>query len=129
MTSFGVTRTSPAGRRTSGAIFDLPRLNSELEKLEQQASAPDFWSDQANAQKVLQRRRRIEEDRDLAQALQKHQDDVGVLVEWAEAGESVETDLRQALDVFQAAPASRPRTGRCRRAARPRAEARGRDSP
>jgi peptide chain release factor 2 len=102
MTSFGGTRTSPAGRRTSGAIFDLPRLNSELEKLEQQAAAPSFWNDQANAQKVLQRRRRIEEDRDLAQALQKHQDDVGVLVEWAEAGESVEGDLRQALDVFQA---------------------------
>jgi peptide chain release factor 2 len=100
--SFDATRTSPAGRRTCGVIFDLPRLNAELDKLEKQAAAPDLWGDQANAQKVLQRRRRIEEDRDLAQALQKHQDDVGVLVEWAEAGESVEADLKQALDVFQA---------------------------
>ena len=49
----------------------------------------------------MQRRRRLEEDRELGSALAKHADDVAVLVEWAEAGESVEPDLRQALDVFQ----------------------------
>ena len=51
---------------------------------------------------MLQRRRRLEEDRQLAESLRKHADDVGVLVEWAEAGESVDEDLRKALDVFQA---------------------------
>ena len=71
-------------------------------KLETQAAAPDFWNDQANAQKVLQRRRRLEEDRELAESLRKHADDVGVLIEWAEAGEPVEGDLKTALDVFHA---------------------------
>jgi peptide chain release factor 2 len=66
------------------------------------SAAPDFWNDQANAQKVLQRRRRVDEDRQLGQALRKHEDDAGVLVEWAQAGEPVEEDLRQALDAFQA---------------------------
>jgi peptide chain release factor 2 len=51
---------------------------------------------------VLQRRRRVDEDRQLAEALRKHADDAGVLIEWAEAGEAVEADLRQALDAFQA---------------------------
>jgi len=50
---------------------------------------------------VLQRRRRLEADRQLAHSLRKHLDDVGVLIEWAEAGEPVEPDLKSALDVFQ----------------------------
>ena len=31
----------------------------ELEKIEAQASAPDFWSDQEAAQKLLQQRSRV----------------------------------------------------------------------
>jgi peptide chain release factor 2 len=96
------TRTSPEGPPISGAIFDLARLDAELGKLEAQASAQDFWNDQANAQQVMQRRRRLEEDRELAAALVKHADDLAVLIEWAQAGEPVEPDLRQALDTFQA---------------------------
>jgi peptide chain release factor 2 len=37
----------------------------------------------------------------LGEALRKHSDDVGVLIEWAGAGEDVVEDLRKALDVFQ----------------------------
>jgi peptide chain release factor 2 len=51
---------------------------------------------------VLQRRRRVEEDRQLGDALGKHADDAGVLIEWAQSGEPVDDDLRKALDMFQA---------------------------
>jgi len=61
------------------------------------AAAPDFWKDQAEAQKVLQRRRRLEQDRDLMLSLRKRSDDLAVLVEWAEAGESVDAEFAQAL--------------------------------
>jgi peptide chain release factor 2 len=61
-------------------------------------AAPDFWKDQAAAQKLLQRRRRLEEDRDLSDALGRRMDDLSVLVEWAEAGEAVGDDLGRALD-------------------------------
>ena len=47
---------------------------------------------------MLQRRRRLEEDRDLSDALARRLDDLAVLVEWAEAGEAVEADLARALD-------------------------------
>jgi peptide chain release factor 2 len=51
---------------------------------------------------VLQRRRRLEEDRQLAEALRKHADDAGVLIEWAQSGEPVDDDLKKTLDLFQA---------------------------
>jgi peptide chain release factor 2 len=46
---------------------------------------------------MLQRRRRLEEDRDLSEALQRRLDDLAVLVEWAEAGEAVGEDLERGL--------------------------------
>jgi peptide chain release factor 2 len=47
---------------------------------------------------VLQRRRRLEQDREMVASLKKRSDDLAVLVEWAGAGEPVEADLGQALD-------------------------------
>jgi peptide chain release factor 2 len=83
---------------TCGAIFDAARPAAELAKIEERVAAPDFWKDQANAQKLLQRRRRLEEDRDLSDSLRRRLDDINVLVEWAEAGEPVADDLGRALD-------------------------------
>jgi peptide chain release factor 2 len=81
-----------------GAIFEAARPEQELTQLEAKASAPDFWKDQAEAQKTLQRRRRLEQDRDLIQSLRKKRDDLGVLAEWMDAGEPVEMEFSQSLD-------------------------------
>jgi peptide chain release factor 2 len=59
--------------------------------------AADFWSDQAGAQKLLQRRKRLEGDRELLKKLRQREDDARVLVEWLEAGEDVLKDLQSAL--------------------------------
>ena len=66
--------------------------------MDARAAADDFWKDQAEAQKVLQRRRRLEEDRDLMKSLRKKSDDLGVLVEWSESGEAVDAEFAQALE-------------------------------
>jgi peptide chain release factor 2 len=63
---------------------------------------PDFWKDQQNAQKVQRRRKRIEADQELLKRLKAQEDDVRVLVEWREAGEDVEKDLRAGLDTLGA---------------------------
>ena len=81
-----------------GVIFEAARPEQELTQLEAKASAPDFWKDQAEAQKILQRRRRLEQDRDLIQSLRKKRDDLGVLAEWMDAGEAVDTEFAQTLD-------------------------------
>ena len=69
-----------------------------MKTIEERVAAPDFWKDQAAAQKLLQRRRRLEEDHDLSESLGKRLEDLTVLAEWAEAGEPVADDLGRALD-------------------------------
>jgi peptide chain release factor 2 len=66
------------------------------------AAAPDFWKDQAEAQKVQQRRRRLEQDRDLILSLKKQNDDLAVLIEWAEAGEPVDAEFAAGLEALDA---------------------------
>ena len=100
--TFDVTRTWSRGRPTSGAIFEAANLGEDLAQLEARASAPEFWKDPADAQRVLQRRRRLEEDLKLLQSLGKRSDDLAVLVEWANQGEEVVHELAGALDGFGA---------------------------
>jgi peptide chain release factor 2 len=65
-------------------------------------TAVDFWSDQLAAQKVLQRRKRVEGDLDLLRRLRGREDDTRVLVEWLEAGEDVQKDLGTSLTDLEA---------------------------
>lgn len=82
------------------AIFEAAKPDEELARIEARAAAPDFWKDQAEAQKVLQRRRRIEQDRDLMVSLRRRGEDLTVLADWLAAGEPVETDFQRGLDEF-----------------------------
>jgi len=91
-------RISRTARSTCGAIFDASRPTEELATIEARVSEPEFWKDQDAAQKLLQRRRRLEEDRDLSQSLKTRTDDLAVLLEWAQAGESVGEDFARGLD-------------------------------
>jgi peptide chain release factor 2 len=49
----------------------------------------------------MQRRRRLDEDRALRDSLRRRADDLGVLIEWASAGEDVTGDLQRGLDDLQ----------------------------
>jgi peptide chain release factor 2 len=57
----------------------------------------DFWKDQESAQKVLQRRKRIETDLSLLTRVRSQEDDARVLLEWQEGGEDVGGDLEAGL--------------------------------
>ena len=94
------TKTSRAGPPICGVIFEAARPQDELTRLEARASTPDFWNDPAEAQKVLQRRKGLEQDRDLIDSLRKKSDDLAVLIEWSAAGEAVDADFGQALDAL-----------------------------
>src|SRR5882757_3572924 len=83
-----------------GAIFEQSRPEEELTRLDVRAAAPDFWKGPAEAQKVQQRRRRLEQDRDLILSLKKKNDDLAVLIEWAEAGEPVDADFAAGLEAL-----------------------------
>src|SRR5262245_3128755 len=93
-------RTCPSAAPTCGGGFDEARLLREVTDIETEVAAPDFWKDQASAQRTLQRRRRLEDDRALAEALRKQSDDLGVLVDWARQGEDVTADLERGLEAY-----------------------------
>ena len=63
---------------------------------------PGFWGDQTKAQKVLQRRKRLEADLDLLKRLRTQEDDAQVLADWLEGGEDVAADFTVALDALEA---------------------------
>ena len=85
-------------RRSCGGIFEAASPRDEVSTLESLISQPDFWKDQAEAQRLLQRRRRLQDDIDLTESLAKQEADLAVLVEWAGAGEDVGADLESGLD-------------------------------
>ena len=80
------------------AIFEAAKPDEELARIEARAASPDFWKDQAEAQKILQRRRRVEHDSDLIVSLRKKTEDLTVLAEWLQAGEAVDAEFEQGLD-------------------------------
>jgi peptide chain release factor 2 len=98
--SNAATKISIGGLSISGAIFETARPEEELTRLDARATSPDFWKDQAEAQKVQQRRRRLEQERDLVRSLKKKGDDLSVLFEWADAGEPVDGEIADALDAL-----------------------------
>ena len=93
-------RISASARSICGVIFESARPEEELTRLEARAASPDFWKDQAEAQKIQHRLRRLGQERDLVLSLRKKSDDLAVLLEWAEAGEPVEAELHGALDAL-----------------------------
>jgi peptide chain release factor 2 len=81
-----------------GGIFEAAHSPKELSDIEARVASPDFWKDQAAAQKVMQRRRQIEEETALRESLRRKVDDLTVLVEWMNAGEDVVADLTRGLE-------------------------------
>ena len=94
--------SSPNALPRCGGDFDEARLSADLARLEEGTSDPDFWKNQTAAQQTLQRRRRLEDDLALAASLRKRAEDLGVLLDWAKDGESVDADIDAGLTAFAA---------------------------
>ncbi len=87
--------------RNCGGIFEGARLDEQIAQVESQIAHPNFWGSPSEAQAVMQRRRRLDEDRTLRDGLARRADDLAVLFEWARAGEEVVSDLSRGLDELQ----------------------------
>ena len=83
---------------SSGGFFDVPARREELGQIERQASEPDFWSDQEQAQKLLQQRSRLEQKIGRQQNFETKIADAGVLFEFAEEDEESLAELRPLLE-------------------------------
>ncbi len=70
--------------RTVESVLDLPKMRQEIADLEIEASAPELWEDQANAQKVTSRLSFLQAELARVNALRSRIEDVTVLLELAE---------------------------------------------
>mgnify|MGYP001098609446 CR=1 FL=1 len=81
-----------------GGFFDVPARREELKKIEAHASAPDFWSDQEAAQKLLQVRSRVEKQIERQEHFESQIADAEVLFEFAEEDETSIKELQSLLE-------------------------------
>jgi peptide chain release factor 2 len=93
-----------------GLLFDIAKLNDEIEELEQKAAEPSFWDDIENSQKILQKTKSLKsrlerfqklenacEDLKTLNELGMEEDDVSVA---AEIGEGL-SKLKEKLDALR----------------------------
>lgn len=81
-----------------GGFFDVAAGREDLERLENQASAPDFWNDQEAAQKLLQKRTVLEKKIQRQEHFESQISDAGVLFEFAEEDEDSLKELRSLVE-------------------------------
>lgn len=93
------SRTWSAGSGTSSPLFDLAGKESEIAALETQIAAPDFWSDQERAQKVLQRASALRDRVDFFRRMENDYEDLKVLCGLGEEVDDPETaaEVREGL--------------------------------
>ena len=72
-------------------VTDVGTLKSQIAELEQQASAPNLWDDQENAQAVTSRLSRANAELDRIEGMDSRIDDLEVLVEMGEEADDAET--------------------------------------
>ncbi len=65
-------------------VLDLPKIQAEIDELQEQVGAPDLWDDQANAQRVTGRLSTLQAEVERVQGLRSRIEDVEVLVELAQ---------------------------------------------
>lgn len=85
------------GSNSSGGFFDVPSKRAELEKIEAQASVPDFWSNQEAAQNLLQQRSRLQRTIERQEKFESEVSDAAVLFEFAEEDDASLSEVRTLL--------------------------------
>jgi peptide chain release factor 2 len=88
-------------------VLDLPRLKAQLTELEAEASVPDLWDDQENAQRVTSRLSFVQGEIRKVEALRSRLDDLPILFELAESehDEAALADAQAELQSVEAAVA------------------------
>jgi len=80
-----------------GAIFDAPTRKNQLAKLEEQINSPDFWSNPEKSQKIMQDRKRLEEQIAHDLKISGLTSDLDTLFELGREGENVSGELEREM--------------------------------
>ena len=72
-------------------VLDVPAMRARAADLEVEASAPDLWDDQANAQRITSQLSLVQGDVRRIEGLRRRLDDLVVLVELAESEDDADS--------------------------------------
>lgn len=78
------------------AVLDPPRMRAEIERLSEEAAAPDLWEDTDEAQRVTSELSHLQADLERLERISARVDDVEALVEMGEEAED-ETEKKEIL--------------------------------
>lgn len=84
-----------------GGIFDRPKIEGKLTDLRKKSTAPGFWDNNSAASGILKKISNLEKEIKLWAELEQQYEDLGVLLEFAERGETGLEEIDQELKVFQ----------------------------
>jgi peptide chain release factor 2 len=93
--------SSASRLKLCGAIFDAPKRQQQLNKLEGQISDPEFWAQPEKSQKVMQDRKRLEEALQQDSRIAGLTSDLDTLFELSREGEDVGAELEKELKSFR----------------------------
>ncbi len=85
-----------------GAIFDAPARRTQLATIEEQTNAPDFWSNPEKSQRLMQERKRLEEQIGEDARITSLTSDLDTLFELAREGENVNGEIENTMGSFRA---------------------------
>src|SRR5258707_10435181 len=85
-----------------GAIFDASTRKIQLAKIEELTNAPDFWANPEKSQKIMQDRKRLEEQIAQDARIAGATSDLDTLFQLARAGENVNGDLEREIKILSA---------------------------
>ncbi|MCI4445467.1 MAG: peptide chain release factor 2 [Candidatus Aminicenantes bacterium] len=80
----------------------MDHKRQELEKINSELSSPESWNDQKKSQSLQQKKKQLEKDLAFYKSLQEKKEEIEVLLELAEEGETVIEDLRRAIQTLEA---------------------------
>lgn len=87
--------------KRSGVFFDLDRKKAEWDSLNARLSTPEIWKDQKASQSLQQQKKRLEKDLQFFKQLRDAKDEIEVLRELADEGESVEADIEASIRTLE----------------------------
>jgi peptide chain release factor 2 len=83
-----------------GGIFDAPAQKLELSRTEEQVAQPDFWAQPEKSQKVMHRRKRLEEAIADDARIRALTEDLDTMFELAREGEDMAGDIERDVKTY-----------------------------
>ncbi|MEO8659269.1 MAG: peptide chain release factor 2 [Bryobacteraceae bacterium] len=84
------------------SYLDVANKRSQLTKLEEVISQPDFWNDSEKSQKLMQERKRLEQSLDEERGIASRVSDIDTLFELGREGEEIGAELSRELRTLAA---------------------------